>query len=348
VAHQAWDLHAMAPACFIASGPSGLEGTGLCARSVVRGISDQVQNWWVSLVHNGIERICKPSADSPACCPLVTWYTPGGLITQVVTLTLLDIIFLVLNEIIFGLLWALVSRYLGRRSFAQSSINAYYDPPEFLFADRYAYMLKIAAMVLVFAPAVPLLYWLGGGTLLFSWYIQNLALVKIYRRPKSLDHHVAERSRSFLCVLLFLHVASSTAFYTRQAYVTGATWDAEAQLPFTLSFLFLLFYLLLELLLRRLVKIRKHAYSRSGGGDRLFQEVLDEHGGSSGRLSGHRPLPCPRLPLRLHTLAAPPLRAATPPYQAPSRSIASPRRACPRRSSKSRGGARAAPRRSSR
>ena len=26
-------LHAMAPACFNASGPSGLEGTGLCARS---------------------------------------------------------------------------------------------------------------------------------------------------------------------------------------------------------------------------------------------------------------------------------------------------------------------------
>ena len=69
---------------------------------------------------------------------------------------------------------------------------------------------------------MPLLYWLGGGTLLFSWYIQNLALVKIYRRPKSLDHHVAERSRSFLCVLLFLHVASSTAFYTRQAHIADA------------------------------------------------------------------------------------------------------------------------------
>ena len=38
----------------------------------MRGLSDQVQNWWVSLVHNGIERICKPSADSPACCPLVS------------------------------------------------------------------------------------------------------------------------------------------------------------------------------------------------------------------------------------------------------------------------------------
>ena len=75
---------------------------------------------------------------------------------QVVTLTLLDIVFLVINELLWGLLWTVVSRLLGRRSYAQSSINAYYEPPAFLFADRYAYMLKIAAMVLVFAPAVPL------------------------------------------------------------------------------------------------------------------------------------------------------------------------------------------------
>ena len=75
---------------------------------------------------------------------------------QVVTLTLLDIVFLVINELLWGLLWTVVSRLLGRRSYAQSSINAYYEPPAFLFADRYAYMLKVAAMVLVFAPAVPL------------------------------------------------------------------------------------------------------------------------------------------------------------------------------------------------
>ena len=66
--------------------------------------------------------------------------------------------------------------------------------------------------------------------------MQNLALVKIYRRPKALDHHVAERSRHFLVVLLGLHVCSSTAFYTRQAYVTGSRLDAASQEPFTLSY----------------------------------------------------------------------------------------------------------------
>ena len=92
-------------------------------------------------------------------CPIT--HTPTQTLThthtpQVVTLTLLDIVFLVLNELLWGLCWTVVSRLLGRRSYAQSSINAYYEPPAFLFADRYAYMLKIAAMVMVFAPAVPL------------------------------------------------------------------------------------------------------------------------------------------------------------------------------------------------
>ena len=90
--------------------------------------------------------------------------------------------------------------------------------------------------------------------------MQNLALVKIYRRPKALDHHVAERSRHFLCALLGLHVCTSTAFYTRQAYVTGSHWDAEAMEPFTLSFLACLAYLLFELasgdMMREAVRLR--------------------------------------------------------------------------------------------
>lgn len=129
-----------------------------------------------------------------------------------VRLTVLDIVFLVGNELLWGYLWTVGSRFLGRFSYAQSAIYSWYTPPEFRFATRYAYMLKIAAMLLVFAPAVPLLYWIGGGTLLLYWFIQNVALVKVYRRPRSLDHRLAERSRGFLLVLLLLHVCSSSAF----------------------------------------------------------------------------------------------------------------------------------------
>ena len=82
------------------------------------------------------------------------------------------------------LAWMLGQRLHGRRQHTQAAINLAYDPLEFRFATRYAYMLKIAAMVLVFAPAAPLLYFIGGGALLVWAAMQKLALCKIYRKPR--------------------------------------------------------------------------------------------------------------------------------------------------------------------
>ena len=140
-------------------------------------------------------------------------------------LALLDVSILAFNEL-FMLVWTLGQRFYGRRQYAQASINAAYEPLEFRFAHRYAYMLKIAAMVLVFAPAAPLLYFIGGGALLVWAAMQKLALCatplnllrppdlappltcsrplpcsrpigrcKIYRKPRCLDENIAELSR---------------------------------------------------------------------------------------------------------------------------------------------------------
>jgi hypothetical protein len=57
---------------------------------------------------------------------------------------------------------------------------------------------------MVFAPAAPILYWIGGTALLLSATIQKFMLVKVYRKPRALDDDLAERSRTFLqvCVLV--------------------------------------------------------------------------------------------------------------------------------------------------
>ena len=59
--------------------------------------------------------------------------------------------------------------------------------------------------MLVFAPAAPLLYFIGGGALLVWAAMQKLALCKIYRKPRSLDETAAMRSRHFLHFLLAVH-----------------------------------------------------------------------------------------------------------------------------------------------
>ena len=102
-----------------------------------------------------------------------------------------------------------LERLLSRRHTSQEAINKAFEPPEFAFAYRYASCLKIAAIVLVFAPAAPILYFVGTAVVATSFAIQKLALVKMYRRPR------AERSRTILYLLLVLKTLAACLFQAR-------------------------------------------------------------------------------------------------------------------------------------
>ena len=108
-------------------------------------------------------------------------------------------------------------------------------------------MIKIAASVLVFAPAAPLLYLLGGTALLIGFFVEKLALVSLYRRPRAVDECVAERCRLFLIAISSLHVIMSCLFYSERAYSTGSDWTFVTMRPFTYAFALWTLYLVTEL-----------------------------------------------------------------------------------------------------
>ena len=197
----------------------------------------------------------------------------AGLIPQIIVLTIFDAIFLALNELLV-LMGTVASRLQGAHfKYAQSSVNACFEPPSFELSNRYAYMLKIAASVLVFAPAAPLLYLLGGLALLFGFFCEKLALVKMYRRPPSTSEHAAERCRIFLLGLTFMHVCSSCVFFSQQAYVTGSRWDFVEMRPFALAFVLVVGWYLVEATLLRWLLVRNASAEDSGAGNVLYQEL---------------------------------------------------------------------------
>ena len=91
------------------------------------------------------------------------WYdSSAGLVPQIIVLTVIDVFFLALTEF-FAFMGMMLRRLQGSwLKYAQISINACHEPPEFTLAFRYSYMIKISAAVLVFAPAAPVLYFVGG------------------------------------------------------------------------------------------------------------------------------------------------------------------------------------------
>mmetsp|Transcript_19510 Transcript_19510/g.64493 ORF Transcript_19510/g.64493 Transcript_19510/m.64493 type:complete len:421 (+) Transcript_19510:216-1478(+) len=241
------------------------------------------------------------------------WYGESGVVTQMVVIAITDIVLLVLFSEVLTLCRVVAMRALARFKRAQRSINALYEPPVWRFADRYAHMLKMAAVVLVFAPAAPILYFIGGTSLLLSAAVQKFMLIKVYARPSALDDDLAKRSRVFLQALLFLHVTMAPIFYAERnhaverakAYAAcsqrasgeerglidglfgGGAPDCEAaaaaaasddlgeMTPFFYAFGVLLCYLVFGRLLQALFFSRDEESEESGAGGRRFQEALD-------------------------------------------------------------------------
>ena len=216
-----------------------------------------------------------------------SWYDEAGLVPQIITIAVVDLFMLCVAESIKFTIF-LFKRFMGRMKFAQSAINLAYAPPEFIFAEKYGYMLKIAATVLVFAPAAPILYFACGVSLLWAFFVQKTALVKIYARPRTLDESVAERARDFLSLLAAMHVCTSCLFYVR-AWLSAAGDRANLLhelRPFTTAFVVLLVYYIAVVPLSKFGVTRSENEEETGADDRLYQEVCDAESELGARGSG--------------------------------------------------------------
>mmetsp|Transcript_18959 Transcript_18959/g.43587 ORF Transcript_18959/g.43587 Transcript_18959/m.43587 type:complete len:378 (-) Transcript_18959:325-1458(-) len=202
------------------------------------------------------------------------WYDVSGLIPQIIVLAITDIIVLAFMGVGITLVYTAARRAYGRYfTYSQARINEAYTPQEFTLGERYAALIKHAAIVLVFAPAAPILYFIGGGGMLLTAVVQKWALVKLYKRPPSLDETMAQRSHRFLHLLLFFHVTSSYLFYVRQAVVTGSTWNRSKTSPFEASFIIFCVYTLTPL---HWICSRNVGREESGADDMRYQEALDK------------------------------------------------------------------------
>jgi len=172
------------------------------------------------------------------------WYSPAGLIPQIIVLAGTEGVFTGLGifSVWQDLFKTCIRRAMGRLKFAQESINESYSPPEWLLADRYASMLKLVAIVVVFGPAAPVLYFIGGSALLLTYATQKLALVKFYRRPPHFDEKIARQAHGVLHLLLYLRVWSSGMFYVKQALSANSVVRDLPESPFATGLIVALVY----------------------------------------------------------------------------------------------------------
>jgi len=179
------------------------------------------------------------------------WYLSTGLLPQIIVLGVFDVAFLGYFHACFDLFQHVVARFVGRTTRnAQAYINVAYEPPNFTLHDRYAALMKHIALILLYAPAAPILYPIGVVALSITFYNQKFAVCKMYRKPASIDENIASEAYKVLHLLLFLRVIASAVFYLRHAITTGSDLGVVSDSPFVtgviVAILFTATYLLPE------------------------------------------------------------------------------------------------------
>jgi len=198
------------------------------------------------------------------------WYGPSGLIPQVLVTALTDGAMLVLNELAIVGPFMVLRKLVGSVQVSQGRMDQYYEPPQFNVSKRYTYLVANAAIVILYGPASPLLYFIGAASLGLMLLVQKVLLTHCYSRPRVIDDAVAERAREMLSGLLLLHVLSSAMFYLVSAKDTHSDTSYVQAWPFYAAGLVYLLYAAFPF--QHLMK-RNRAKEDSGTGGRRWSEV---------------------------------------------------------------------------
>jgi hypothetical protein len=153
------------------------------------------------------------------------WYEAGGPVEQAQALIITSVLF----EEGFKLTQpaALFRRYvLSRRARSQLRLNSLWDPPDMAQGEIFASVIKVLALVLLYAPLYPLFYLLGAFALLASFFSTKLALSFWWGRPPWVGAELMERLRNALALLLPPHFV--TAFWAANRAQSGSASSLSA------------------------------------------------------------------------------------------------------------------------
>ena len=71
--------------------------------------------------------------------------------------------------------------YPNPNQVSQGRMDHYYEPPQFNVSKRYTYLVANAAIVILYGPASPLLYFIGAASLGLMLLVQKVPLCLLWR-----------------------------------------------------------------------------------------------------------------------------------------------------------------------
>jgi len=81
-----------------------------------------------------------------------------------------------------------------------------YTGPEFSIASRYAVLIAMIFIIMMYSTAIPLLYALGFVTCILSYWVDKILFLRLYKIPPRYGLHLAEGSQMVIEWSILLHM----------------------------------------------------------------------------------------------------------------------------------------------
>jgi len=85
---------------------------------------------------------------------------------------------------------------------SQAKLEKLWQPPEASLGSFYAGLMKTLALGLIYAPAMPIIWFVTAGTIVVKYWATKYALLRVCRQPPTLDEGLSEVFRELLSYLL--------------------------------------------------------------------------------------------------------------------------------------------------
>ncbi|RYG52447.1 hypothetical protein EON67_01215, partial [archaeon] len=119
-------------------------------------------------------------------------------------------------------------RCCSPRAATQSELNEKLAPPDFRMPARTASMLNTVFTCLAYSGGQPIMLAVATISMVVSFYIDKISLLRLYRKPARHDHAMARLVLSALPFALALHLAFSVWMYSDPTVLYSPEFNGNA------------------------------------------------------------------------------------------------------------------------
>eukprot|EP00736_Rhodelphis_marinus_P010538 Rmarinus@m.29197 len=111
----------------------------------------------------------------------------------------------------------------------QRELNKLYEGPNLKISERYGIMLSTVLSVMVYSPALPLVYLAGGVSMVFMYWVDKYAFLRIYKKPPRFGPEIAAIALRIMLVGVYLHVGIACWVYSADAWIANNITGGAAE-----------------------------------------------------------------------------------------------------------------------